>query len=112
MTIFKSALLCTAILALGVGAVGCTQAEADYSFSNYGKPARITCFSGGYITVDDFSTGKVSKHGESDGFYYTSQSTGRTQEITGDCSVDYGAPKPQGWTPTHRRPLIAKSVTQ
>ncbi|UTU07747.1 hypothetical protein CcrC1_gp063c [Caulobacter phage C1] len=106
-------LLIAGASALSLAALSaCTQAEADYSFSNYGKPARITCFSGGYITVDDFSTGKVSKHGESDGFYYTSQTSGRTQELTGDCSVDYGAPKPEGWTPTHRRPVIAASVAR
>ncbi|AXQ69091.1 hypothetical protein HOU02_gp067 [Caulobacter phage CcrBL9] len=99
-----------ALMALATaGLAACTQAEADYQF-NYGKPARITCFSGGFITVDDFSTGKVAKHGDSDGFYYTSQTSGRIQEITGDCSVDYAAPKPEGWTPTHRRPVIAKAV--
>ncbi|AXQ69647.1 hypothetical protein HOU03_gp065 [Caulobacter phage CcrSC] len=96
MTKFRIALIAGAVALATAGLVACTDAESERTF-NYGKPGRVTCHSAAGPYFDDFSTGKVEKHGESDGFYFVSQTTGRLTEVTGDCVVDYGANKPQGW---------------
>lgn len=74
----------------------CTDAKRAH-FSAMGNPARVTCYSGGYLVLDDFSTGKVSNAGDSDGYEFKSATTGRLQQASGDCQVDYGAKQPQGW---------------
>lgn len=84
--------------ALVLAAAGCTDARMAH-YSAYGDPARITCYSGGYVVLDDFSTGKVSNADGSDGYEYKSSTTNRLQQGSGDCQVDYGAKKPEGWKP-------------
>lgn len=88
------------ILALAAAALvaGCTDAQFA-KFGALGDPARVTCFSGGVRVLDDFSTGKVSNSESSDGFYYKSRTTGRLQEASGDCQLDYGAERSVGFQP-------------
>lgn len=82
----KRILIAASLIALA----GCT--DANYAkLTSYGQTSRITCHSGDKIVFDDFSTGKVSKHDNSDGFYFVSRITGRLTEVTGTCTVDYGA---------------------
>lgn len=72
---------------------GCSQAEVSHNF-NYGQSARITCYSGNLLTLDDFSTGRVESESGSDGWHYVSQTTGRLLHAAGACYIDYGVNKP------------------
>lgn len=78
------ALLVTAAVA------GCSDARWG-KVTAWGDEARVTCFSGGRIVFDDFSTGKVNDSEGSDGYYFVAKSTGRLTEVSGDCMLDYGA---------------------
>lgn len=86
-----------AIAALLTATAACTDTRKAH-FSAIGDPARVTCYSGGHVVLDDFSTGKVANGGNSDGYEFKSSTTGRLQQASGDCQVDYGAAKPKGWT--------------
>jgi hypothetical protein len=90
--------LVTSILWLGILS-SCTDTKRAH-FSAMGSPARVTCYSGGRLVLDDFSTGKVSNSDGSDGYEFKSATTGRLQQASGDCQVDYGAKRPQGWKAT------------
>jgi hypothetical protein len=81
-----------------VALAGCTDA-AVARLTNYGESGRVTCYAGAYVVFDDFSTGRIEKHGSSDGFFFVSNSTQRLTETTGDCVVDYGAPYPADFQP-------------
>ena len=85
----------TTILAVGA----CTDTE-QARIGALGDPARITCYSGGHLVLDDFSTGKVHNGDNSDGYEFKSRTTGRLQQASGDCQVDYGATMPDGWKAT------------
>jgi hypothetical protein len=87
-----------AILAALVGVSACTDTERA-KFSALGDPARVTCYSGGRATFDDFSTGKVMNPDGSDGYQFMSATSGRLVEASGDCVVDYGAVRPAGFKP-------------
>ncbi len=87
-TVWIGAIIFVAFL-IAILLSACTEAESARTF-NYGKPGRVTCHAAGGAYFDDFSTGRIEKHGESDGFYFVSASTGRLTEVTGDCVVDYG----------------------
>lgn len=80
----------------GLAATACTDARRAH-WNAYGDAARITCYSGGYLVLDDFSTGKVSNADGSDGYEFKSVTTDRLQQASGDCQVDYGAKQPNGW---------------
>jgi hypothetical protein len=89
----KRLLICAALAA---ALSGCTAADNAYTF-NYGNPGRVTCYAVAGPWFDDYSTGKVSKHDTSDGFYFVSQTTNRLTEVTGNCVIDYGAEMPAGF---------------
>jgi hypothetical protein len=78
-----------AVLFALVALAGCTDAD-QARLVNFGSPGRVTCHSGDKVVFDDFSTGRISKHGDSDGFYFVSLTTGRLTEVAGTCTVDYG----------------------
>lgn len=86
------------IAACALALSACTQAQSEYTF-NYGKPGRVTCYHATGAYFDDFSTGKIAKHNESDGFYFVSESTGRLVEVTGDCVIDYGVSPTKAFKP-------------
>lgn len=92
----KANLFFGAALALALG--GCSQAHRAATF-NYGSSARVTCYSGNLLTVDDFSTGRVETESQSDGWHYVSQSTGRLLHVSGACYIDYGVAKPADFRP-------------
>jgi hypothetical protein len=81
------------LLLVGLGLAGCSQAAFQHSV-NYGQAARITCYSGALLTVDDFSTGRVESEGSSDGWHYVSVTTGRLFHASGACYIDYGVARP------------------
>ncbi|MCG7348818.1 hypothetical protein [Sphingomonas sp. ACRSK] len=77
---------------------GCTDASWA-KVTAIGTPARVTCYSGGEVILDDFSTGKVSSESTSDGIYFNSRTTGRLVEVSADCVVDHMTVVPAGWAP-------------
>ncbi len=87
-----------AVAALALTA-GCTDTTMAH-IGSYGDAARVTCFSGGKMIIDDFSTGKVSNAEGSDGYEFKSQTTHRLEQASGDCVVDYGAQPAAGWVAT------------
>lgn len=72
----------------------CSEASVNRSF-NYGPAGRVTCYSGGQIIFDDYSTGSIKN---SNGYYFIASSTGRLVSASGDCTIDFGATQPQGFT--------------
>lgn len=94
-------MIIAAVSALGLAALatGCTDTQTAH-WGALGSAARVTCYSGGYLVLDDFSTGKVANAGNSDGYEFKSQTTGRLQQASGDCQIDYGATNPEGWKAT------------
>lgn len=91
-------LLAGIILIATPSLAGCSDARMA-KFSALGTPARVTCFSGGEIVLDDFSTGKVLAEEHSDGIYFNSRTTGRLVETSADCVVDHMTTVPASWTP-------------
>lgn len=87
-----------AMIVVATPLAGCTDASFA-KFSAIGTPARVTCFSGGRVILDDFSTGKVQSEEHSDGIYFNSRTTGRLVETSADCVVDHMTTVPAGWTP-------------
>jgi len=78
---------------------GCT--DAGWSrLEALGDPGRVTCYSGGVLRFDDFSTGKIMNTESSDGYYFRSSSTNKLVETSGDCTIQYGAKVPAEWQPT------------
>lgn len=92
----RKTFLAIAICALALPVMGCTDAQQAH-WGALGDAARITCYSGGRLVLDDFSTGKIKNADGSDGYEYKSVTTSRLQQASGDCQIDYGAKKPDGW---------------
>jgi hypothetical protein len=88
-------LILVAVAALAVTA--CTDAQRS-KFGAYGSAARVTCYSGGKVVFDDFSTGKVTTEGAGD-TNFRSATTGKLIEMAGDCRVIYDAVKPVDFQP-------------
>jgi len=86
------------IVLVSVPVAGCSDARLA-KFSAIGTPARVTCYSGGKVILDDFSTGKVANEDRSDGIFFNSRTTGRLVETSADCVVDHMTSVPAGWTP-------------
>lgn len=87
--------ICT-IAAFGLAA--CTPAQKA-RYDARGTPARITCHSGGRVILDDVSDGKVQSSKEEPGYYYSSKTTGKLIEVSGDCVIDHRIETPAGWKP-------------
>lgn len=79
-----------------LAATACSDASRAH-WSALGDVARVTCFSGGKIIADDFSTGKVMNADGSDGYEFKSATTQRLSQFSGDCVVDYGAKQQPDW---------------
>lgn len=99
--IFKEPTLRKSFILAAVAALtltACTDAQTA-KFGGLGNPARITCYSGGKVVFDDFSTGKVSPEDGGAGYYFRSATTHKLVEMTGDCRVIYDEQKPANFTP-------------
>lgn len=66
--------------------VGCTDAEIA-SITALGEEAHIQCFSGGQVSYDGISTGKVVTLNGSDGWQFKEKATGDLIRISGDCVI-------------------------
>ncbi len=75
-------------MTLAGGMAGCTNASVA-KFTALGRPANITCYSGGKVILSDRSTGKISSESESDGWYYQSAKAfpGKLVRVSGQCVV-------------------------
>lgn len=94
MVTMKKILYGLAFIALiAIPTAGCTLAEGGAD----NVTSRVTCHSGGALRFDDYVTGQVLGS-PSRGYYFTS-STGRPVEVSGDCMVDRGAPRPADFLP-------------
>lgn len=82
-----------------IGIEGCTNTQLAH-LSSFGSDGRITCYSGGRMIFDDFSSGKISNAHGSDGYEFMSKTTGRLMQVSGTCVVDYGVPATAGWHAT------------
>lgn len=72
---------------------GCTDASWS-QLEAYGEEAHVKCYSGGVLIYDGYSTGKINRADSgSDGYYFRDRATGRLREVSGDCDVDFGAPR-------------------
>ncbi len=76
------ALLIIAALTLA----GCTDAGMA-NFTTLGSSADVTCYSGGKITYDGSSTGKVKTTQDSDGWEFVDKATGKFMRVSGDCVI-------------------------
>jgi hypothetical protein len=81
-----------------VATAACSDAQRAH-FGALGASAHVVCFSGGKLVADDYSTGKVSNAGNSDGYEFKSVTTRRLRQVSGDCQIDYGAAQPANWKP-------------
>ena len=99
MTSFRTVFTLAALVLAGTAVTGCTDTQRA-SLDAYGDSARVTCYSGGEVVADDFSTGKVANASNSDGYEFKSKTTGRLAQFSGDCVIDYGATPARGWQAT------------
>lgn len=74
----------------------CTDTQRAH-FGAIGQEGRVSCYSGGSLVFDDFSTGKVQTHEGGAGYEFKSVTTQRLEQVNGACVVDYGATPPAGW---------------
>jgi len=66
---------------------GCTDAMVSEVLS-VGSKAHITCYSGGKVIYDGFSTGKVATEKQSDGWFFEDEKTGNLIRLSGDCVIE------------------------
>jgi len=65
---------------------GCTDAVLA-GYTSLGDPAEVTCYSGGVVTYDGISTGKVASTAQSDGWEFVDSETNKFMRVSGDCIV-------------------------
>lgn len=99
MTNLRTVFAIAALALAGTAVTGCTDTQRA-SIGAYGDSARVTCYSGGAVVADDFSTGKVHNASNSDGYEFKSTTTGRFTQFSGDCIIDYGSSPAPGWKAT------------
>ncbi len=80
----KKILFVCLVLALS----SCTDAKRGKLFS-LGDSASVTCWSGGRLIYDGFSTGKVSSEKNSDGYFFKDREMGKMIEVSGNCVIVY-----------------------
>ena len=80
------------IVTLAFIGVGCTDAQWG-KVTSLGDPAKVMCYSGGVLIYSGYSTGKVSSEESSDGYFFKDSADGRQKEVSGNCVIDYNAPK-------------------
>lgn len=71
-------------------AVAMPYTDASWSkLESLGNPAHVTCYSGGKLIYDGYSTGKVSSESNSDGYYFRDKKDGLLKEVSGNCVITY-----------------------
>lgn len=77
-----------AICLSGLLMTGCTDAGIG-KITSVGDSAHVSCYSGGKLIYDGYSTGKVESDFSSDGYYFKDRETGKMLEVSGDCIIIY-----------------------
>lgn len=86
-----------AVLALTALATGCTDATIG-AYGSYGSRGHATCYSGGKVTFNAISTGRVKDQENSDGFSAKWQDVGSDGKpqgsvyyatVSGQCIIKY-----------------------
>lgn len=62
----------------------CTDAQAS-KLTQLGSSQEITCYSGGMVIYNGFSTGKVAAEKGGSGHFFTELGTGDLVEVLGNC---------------------------
>ena len=57
-------------------------------FTTLGSSGHITCYSGGKVIYEGYSTGKISSEHQSDGWFFQDIKTGKLIRVSGDCLVE------------------------
>lgn len=57
--------------------------------TNIGSSAHVTCYSGGEVIYDGYSTGKVASEEHSDGYFFKDKKTKQFVEVSGNCIIRY-----------------------
>ena len=65
---------------------GCTDGRLKL-VTALGDPAKITCYSGGKVIYEGFSTGKVHAEEQSDGWFFEDASNHKLVRVSGDCVI-------------------------
>ena len=55
-----------------------------------GYNANVKCYSGGVLTYEGISTGRVQSSEQSDGYYFVDESDRKLKEVSGECIITYG----------------------
>lgn len=66
---------------------GCTDANMK-QWTTLGSSGHITCYSGGKVIYDGYSTGKIASELQSDGWFFQDMKTGKLIRVSGDCLVE------------------------
>jgi hypothetical protein len=89
--------------AVALGLAGCSQADFARN-TNYGSSGRVTCYSGGRVISDDYSTGRIESEAHSDGWYYVSAADSELKHVSGQCVLQQRAGlAPSGFLPVYPR---------
>ena len=65
---------------------GCSDTERA-SFSAWGAPGHITCYSGGQVFYEGDSTGKIQTVDKSDGWEFKEKGTDKFVRVSGACVI-------------------------
>jgi hypothetical protein len=53
----------------------------------WGRPHRVKQFNGGKLVGEWVTTGKIENEGQSDGYYFTDQATGKLVMVSGAVQI-------------------------
>ena len=83
----KLYIVCVVALIGGLSSfTACTDAERA-KFGGLGSEHSVSCYSGGKLIYEGISTGKVLSEENSDGYYFTDNSSGKLMEVSGNCVI-------------------------
>ena len=68
--------------------IGCTDAAA-HRLGALGGSAEVRCYSGGKLTYEGVSTGRVASSTSSDGYIFVDRKDRKLREVSGDCVITY-----------------------
>lgn len=68
--------------------LSCTDADLG-KLKSLGSNARVRCWSGGQLILDEISSGKILSEKNSNGYYFISEKSGEMIEVDADCIFIY-----------------------
>ena len=76
------------IIAVSIILCGCSSGDIA-KFTSLGTDALVTCYSGGKVIYEGYSSGIVQSEKGSDGWYFKEKSTGYLVMVTGNCIIKH-----------------------